>query len=127
MLNQIFISLLLTLCGEDPEVLDRVNLPQVAERMRRYLSSLPPFYHFALVSALLLFEFMPYPISNKWRRFSRLPLDTRLRVVHQWLESSFFLKHLMMKGIRSFCIMQLYAEPKLLEHLAYEGRQKCQN
>lgn len=82
-------------------------------RFQRFISDFPPVVTFLLKITLLTLEFVP--IFTKFKTFSKLPVDERIRYMQRWLKSRNYIKRhitLLLKGFAGVIFVGL---PGVLE------------
>lgn len=112
-------ALVLTLFGEDPVVLQNVNLNRVVSQVKIFILSLPLFYRFAFFLSLFLLEWSTPPFAWKFLPFSMMSLNQRVLYLERWQGSPFYWKRMLFKLISSPCLMCLFAEESLLREIGF--------
>src|SRR5690606_10355326 len=114
-------AFLLTMCEEDPVILENVRIAHVILRTERYLAELPFFYFVVAKISFYLIEYALPPLGWKLLPFSRLSLEKRIRYLAEWQGSNFYPKRILFKTAASVCLAQLYSERRLLSSLGFEN------
>lgn len=117
--DDILESLLLTLCTDDEFFTSRVKMARVAVRTKKFVRELPFFFFFSFKAILYLIEYAVPPIAWKFRRFSKLPLEQRLRYLETWENSRIPLKRIVFKLVKAACLCQIMCDHKILVDLGY--------
>ncbi len=102
-------ALIVTLAGDERELLDRVAMPEVLDRADLTLQHLPPLFRAACRVTLGVFEYLPCLLARKIRPFCRLSLEARTRYAEVWA-------HHYLSGVRNiFKILRLIAIGSLVQ------------
>jgi hypothetical protein len=112
-------SMILTLCANDREILDKIDVDTVVERIEDYLAGLPLAYFLGVKGVMLLVEFAIPPISPKLLPMSFMPLEKRIKYVESWADSRFSWKRMSIYALKFVCLKQIYSEPALLQAIGY--------
>jgi hypothetical protein len=111
--------LLLSLCAEDPEIYGIADTDAVLDRVHLRVFGLPPPFRLAFNMIVLLFEYTPSLTVGGWGRFSRLPLDARLRKIKAWECSRFVLKRNLFRLLKMILMTSLMQDRALLDAVGY--------
>jgi hypothetical protein len=117
--RRILESLVVTLCAGDEFVLSRVRMQHVVLKAEKQISELPFFFFFTFKIVLYVIEWAVPPLSWKFQRFTRMPLERRLEYLEEWEFSKFAAKRNLFKLVKALCICHIFSEPKLLESIGY--------
>ncbi|MGZ3689316.1 MAG: hypothetical protein ACXVBW_13510 [Bdellovibrionota bacterium] len=113
-------SMVVTLCAGDEFVLSRIRMQHVVLRAEKQISELPFVLFLGFKICLYLIEYSFPPLAWKFRRFSRLPLESRMAYLETWEGSSLALKRNIFKLVKALCICNIFSEHKLLAAIGYE-------
>lgn len=111
--------LLLSLCAEDPEIYGLADTGAVLDRVYERVLGLPPPFRLGFQVVVLLFEYMPSRSAGRWGRFSRLPLDARLRKIKAWESSRLVLKRNLFRMLKMLLMTSLMQDRALLDMAGY--------
>ena len=111
--------LLLSLCAEDPEIYGIADTDAVLERVHLRVLGLPPPFRLAFRMIVVIFEYTPSLAAGHWGRFSRLPLDARLRKIEAWECSRFVLKRNLFRLLKMILMTSLMQDRALLDAVGY--------
>lgn len=101
---------------------ERFSLPledEVTATFERIVGRLSPPFRLVVAAALTALELSPAVTVGKPRRFSRLGLQDRHRVVAKWHGSSWPLPRDLMKLLTGLVALIFYDDPRVMHHLGY--------
>ena len=108
-----------TVVGEEPRVLEAMDLDAAMERRRASLATYPRVFALIYTFGLLAFEYALPPLGWKLRPFSRLPFEKRMAYVVQWERSRWQAKRNLLMLMRLMTLADVMVQPAMLEWIGY--------
>lgn len=88
----------------------------IAPRLGRYLVDLPPETRRLILLLFCLIELIPL-FLGRFRRFSRLPVETHLRLVQSWRGSSIYPVRVVGESVKAVLSMMYLSHPDALRFM----------
>jgi hypothetical protein len=95
-------------------------MQHVVLQAEKHISELPFFFFFTFKIVLYVIEYAIPPIAWKFRRFSKMSLEQRLRYLESWELSRFAAKRNLFKLVKAICVCHIFSERPLLKAIGYE-------
>ncbi len=119
--NRILRAFMEALVAGDAEILDRVRPESVIERIGNALRQYPFLMFLAVKVTFFLLEYAAPLMTHTWQRFTRMPLEERVRYLEGWEYSPVDLQRGLFLLIKASTLTALCAEPALLEFTGYSN------
>ncbi len=117
--RETFRTFLETLVGDDAEILSRVRMDDVLDRIEGVVAQYPALIALGVEAALLALEWGTLPVLRTRCRFSRLSREERLRYLDTWEYSAFVPRRNAHVLLKMTGLTALLRETELLESLGY--------
>lgn len=119
------VALIKALVGEDPEILERVDMNRAMARVTETHGRLPKSIGWVFTLTIWMFGYGLPPFSWRFRNFSTLDAEARLRYLESWAGSRWMIKTNLFTLLRVVLLAGVLQEPALLDWIGYgEARQR---
>lgn len=112
--------ILRTLVAEDDAILKWASHENTIARLQQQLARIPLIIVLAFRAGVFAMEWGTLCSPRHLRRFSRLPLDARLKSLEGWEFSRLIVKRDLFKLIKLTALANMLQEPELLRQIGYD-------
>ncbi len=119
--NHVLRSFMEALVAGDREILDKVRPESVIERIGNALRLYPFLMFLAVKATLFLLEYAAPLMTHTWQRFTRMPLEERVRYLEGWEYSALDMQRGLFLLIKASTLTALCAEPEMLDFAGYSN------